>query len=203
MRACVLACPARVPACLVLACLLACLRAFVPAGLPACVRGRRLRVCVRVRSFVFVRVCACAFVCFVWVRAGVRVCACGFVVVGSSCRALAGSWLLFCAVGSWAPRPFGRGLGLAGLALALWLGVLVGGVWSGRRAHSCPSDSPKGRLWAGGVEGTFCPPPARCPAPWLSIFLDRSILFAEAEGEMPPPSTLPRLGPRWYFPRTC
>ena len=94
------------------------------ARLPACVAAACVCVCACVRLCLCV--CVCAFVRFVWVRAGVRVCACGFVVVGSSCRALAVSWLLFCAVGSWAPRPFGRCLGLAGLALALWLGGLVG-----------------------------------------------------------------------------
>ena len=196
--------PACPPACLRASCLRACLPACVPscllACLPACVAAAC--VCVCVRSFVFVRVCACAFVGFVWVGAGVRVCACGFVVVGSSCRALAGSWLLFCAVGSWAPRPFGRGLGLAGLALALWLGGLVGGGWSGRRAHSCPRDSPKGRVWAGGVEGPFCPPPARCPAPRLSIFLIALYFSSRLRVKCPRPSTLPRLGPR-SFPRMC
>ena len=57
---------------------------------------------------------------------------CAFVVVGSSCRALAGSWLLFCAVGSQAPRPLVRSVGAGagwlpgfgfGFALGVWWGV--------------------------------------------------------------------------------
>ena len=52
------------------------------------------------------------------------------------------------------------------------------------------------------VEGPFCPPPARCPAPRLNIFLIALYFSSRPRVKCPRPSTLPRLGPR-NFHRMC